>query len=299
MTSKVKVETESESDKKGCCNELREEFRVDKLKLEHLQPQQFVSPQCFKSTVYIIWSGVWAVYHVAMLMLDIYYNRDSGGSFMIYLTNWTYIVISGVAISDFVITIYVHIQRKDIIGSSCNSTTWYMKVHWVFFNITNTGSLLVTLLYYALLDVEITHSSINKHLLNSVYALSSLLFSAKPVRLLHFYHPVVYALIFIVFSVIYHVTGGGAIYSTLDWSKTGSAILLTLLVLCLGVPIIHTFCFALYTLRLFLWSKCCNQSVHDVKQGKSNIQREITPRDVELNLASRSRPQTRMSIVPA
>ena len=146
---------------------------------------------------------------------------------------------------------------------------------------------------------EITHSSINKHLLNSVYALSSLLFSAKPVRLLHFYHPVVYALIFIVFSVIYHVTGGGAIYSTLDWSKTGSAILLTLLVLCLGVPIIHTFCFALYTLRLFFWSKCCNQSVHDVKQGKSNIQREITPRDVELNLASRSRPQTRMSIVPA
>ena len=32
-------------------------------------------------------------------------------------------------------------------------TTWYMKVHWIVFNIINTVSVIVTLLYYALLNV--------------------------------------------------------------------------------------------------------------------------------------------------
>ena len=71
--------------------------------------------QCFKSTVYIIWSGLWAAYHTAMLMLEIYYNKDDGAEYLIYLTNWTYMVLTGVAITDFVITAYVHLKRKDII----------------------------------------------------------------------------------------------------------------------------------------------------------------------------------------
>ena len=33
-------------------------------------------------------------------------------------------------------------------------TTWYMKVHWVSFNTVNTASIIVTLLYYVLLEVS-------------------------------------------------------------------------------------------------------------------------------------------------
>ena len=50
-----------------------------------------------------------------MLMLEIYYNKDDGAEYLIYLTNWTYMVLTGVAITDFIITAYVHLKRKDII----------------------------------------------------------------------------------------------------------------------------------------------------------------------------------------
>ena len=56
--------------------------------------------QCFKSTVYIIWSGLWAAYHTAMLMLEIYYYKDNGAEYLIYLTHWTYMVLSGACIAD-------------------------------------------------------------------------------------------------------------------------------------------------------------------------------------------------------
>ena len=50
-----------------------------------------------------------------MLMLDIYYYKDSGGEYLVYLTNWSYIVVCGFSVSDFIITIYVHAKRKDIV----------------------------------------------------------------------------------------------------------------------------------------------------------------------------------------
>ena len=91
------------------------------------------------------------------------------------------------------------------------------------------------------------------------------------------------------------MSGGGAVYSALDWNQTGSAVLLAALVLFLGVPVVHTFCFALYTLRICLSSKCCNSYVNVSNSRKKNIQREITPRDVALYEVSQSRPQTRTS----
>ena len=141
----------------------------------------------------------------------------------------------------------------------------------------------------------LTHSSINTHLLNSVYVVSSLVFCAKPIRLLHFYQPLVYALMYIIFSVIYHVSGGGAIYSALDWSNTGSAALMSALVLFIGVPVVHTFCFALFTLRVYISSKCCFQYVQDNHFVNKKLQRDVTPRDIEIQDIPPSRPRTKLS----
>ena len=61
-----------------------------------------------------------------MLMLEIYYNKDDGAEYLIYLTNWTYMVLTGVSITDFVITAYVHLKRKDIIDGMYDRHTVYM-----------------------------------------------------------------------------------------------------------------------------------------------------------------------------
>ena len=119
------------------------------------------------------------------------------------------------------------------------------------------------------------HSSTNKHLLNSVYALVNLLFTAKPVRLLHVYHPFIYILVYVIFNVIYYKSGGGFVYRALDWGRASRAVLVVTLVLLLGVPLVHTFCFALYRLRVFISSKYCKANV-SVSNGAEQ-------RNVELN----------------
>ena len=55
--------------------------------------------------------------------------------------------------------------------------------------------------------------------------------------------------------MIYFVSGGAKVYSALDWGQTGSAVSLAALVLFLGIPVVHTFCFSLYTLRVLLQLK--------------------------------------------
>ena len=47
-----------------------------------------------------------------------------------------------------------HLVYEALFSESSVFTTWYMKVHWVFFNTVNTAAIIVTLLYYGLLEVS-------------------------------------------------------------------------------------------------------------------------------------------------
>jgi len=125
------------------------------------------------------------------------------------------------------------------------------------------------------------YSSVYTHLLNSVYTLAALVFSAKPVRLVHVYQPVVYGVIYVIFSVLYHAAGGDAIYPVLDWNKPESAVMTALLIPLIGIPIMHLAIFALYTLRLYVAGKMNCKTAPE----KETMEREVTSRDVDLELA--------------
>ena len=54
MTEKAKeaeAEAEDEEEEHNCCKELREEFRLHRLGLEHPQPAHFVSPQVRRNQI--------------------------------------------------------------------------------------------------------------------------------------------------------------------------------------------------------------------------------------------------------
>lgn len=127
---------------------------------------------------------------------------------------------------------------------------------------------------------DFNHSSINKHLLNTVYTLLHLVFCAKPVQILHFYQPMIFGLLYLLFSIIYHVLGNDPIYTVLDWSEVGKASLLSCLALLLGIPLMHLVCFSLYTLRRYISWKCL--CINEKKSENEELKREITTRDVEL-----------------
>lgn len=104
-----------------------------------------------------------------------------------------------------------------------------------------------------------THAtSINKHGLNSVYAIINIFLTAKPINITHMWHPVLFSLIYVVFSVI-HQLGFGVppIYTVLDWSKPTTALLTSVPLVFIGVPLCHVMFFILYRTRCVIFRKCC------------------------------------------
>lgn len=117
---------------------------------------------------------------------------------------------------------------------------------------------------------EFSYGSIYGHLTNSIYTLLGLLFSAKPVQLLHVYQPMVPAFLYMIFSIIYHVCGGDPIYPILDWGeKPGQTALIAVITICVAIPLIHLVCYILYCVRLFFSSKCNDIDEKDLKLDES------------------------------
>nr|XP_034305520.1 protein rolling stone-like [Crassostrea gigas] len=156
--------------------------------------------------------------------------------------------------------------------------TWYSKTQWVLLNVNNATSVIITLAYWTLIasskcpslldshrfNLEVfffvdTHAtSINKHGLNSVYAIINIFLTAKPINITHMWHPVLFSLIYVVFSVIYQLGFGvPPIYTVLDWSKPTTALLTSVPLVFIGVPLCHVMFFILYRTRCVIFRKCC------------------------------------------
>lgn len=88
---------------------------------------------------------------------------------------------------------------------------------------------------------------------------------AIPIRLLHFWHPLVYGLFYILFTVIFQAAGGTDpagrpyIYYVLDFfGKPGLAFFTTGMGIFVGLPLLWFLIFCMYFLRVFLNKlQCC------------------------------------------
>ena len=74
-------------------------------------------------------------------------------------------------------------------------------------------------------DYPVTATNAETHIVNSVYVVIELVVSAVPVRILHFYQPLLYLTLYLTFNVIYFILGGQTpegthyIYPVLDWQR--------------------------------------------------------------------------------
>jgi hypothetical protein len=94
----------------------------------------------------------------------------------------------------------------------------------------------------------------HNHIVNSVVVFADLAIAAHPVRLLHLYQPVLFAIVYAVFSAVYFLFGGtnrqgdSKIYPLLNWQRPGLAIG-ALIGACLLLIILHTLVWLFYLLR--------------------------------------------------
>lgn len=148
---------------------------------------------------------------------------------------------------------------------SCDKITWHMKITWVFANVIYVSALLVTLLFYVAVYNEYSNDfmNFNTHLLNSVLILIDSFIVARPVRILHVFHSLLYGLAYLVFSIIYWSKDkeNNVLYENIiDFNRPWRTVWVVCGIALVLVPGFHMLHFGIYRLRLYLYNKYCSRS---------------------------------------
>jgi len=170
-------------------------------------------------------------------------HKDTAGYWFIYLTHWSLIII----ISYLGFAWYTFCKVEHLGNDSRQrEIPWFAKTTWVLFSVALPASVTVTLLYWTLVydGKAITLENILIHAVNSLVMLADLLIGSQPLLLIHFLYFLLYAVIYLIWSLIHHLTrigdgeGNRYIYATLDWCKLDSTIV-TVVIILIVLPIIY------------------------------------------------------------
>lgn len=139
------------------------------------------------------------------------------------------------------------------------------KASWVIFTIAANIAPLVTALYWCFDYVPgqyLDASNVNAHAVNSVLMFIDVMISNVPFRIFHAIYPMLYGLIYTLFTIVYWAAGGlnhknqKQIYAILDYeNNAGLAVLMAAMFLLLAVPISQFLLYGLYRLRVLMVTK--------------------------------------------
>ena len=128
-------------------------------------------------------------------------------------------------------------------GYSDNRIKWYQMIHWVLFTLSTDIAFTVTVLYWTLLyrGGDVGGASANTHLVNGIVAVAEVWISGVPVQLLHFIYPMIYAVVYSVFTGIYFAASGNVVYdNVLDYGEgLGLAVGVVVGVTLVFIPLVH------------------------------------------------------------
>eukprot|EP00105_Crassostrea_gigas_P022492 XP_011442033.1 PREDICTED: uncharacterized protein LOC105338552 [Crassostrea gigas] len=253
-------------------NDFKDEFKLDKLKINNVEPRTFVLGKLVPTFFYPIWTLIWAIYHSLNLILMPYYRIDLAPysePWPFYLSNWVYTVLTVGAVSDCVATLYVFIKKQSLlvpVPGGLVSTPWYLQVVWVLYNITNTSTLTMLILLGSLVTVETDAASILVQIFSAFYVIGNILVGSKETRLLHVYQPVAFLFVYtFFFNMIYSLANERPVYPNMDWFKApGFGVLWLFGLVFVIVPLVHLLVFGLYWLREIIDEKCCKKGPADL-----------------------------------
>ncbi|KAL3910137.1 MAG: hypothetical protein SGPRY_009169, partial [Prymnesium sp.] len=155
---------------------------------------------------------------------------DFDAQFWIYLTNWSLLFeLTYFAFAAGLAMAAIFFNVPDAKGEK---TPWYARVGYALQCSTYVISFIVSVLFWALVydGGALPAISFFTHGSNFIVAFADLLLAGIPFRVGHMWVSLVFALAYVLFSLIYDVSGGMAgddpyIYEVLDWNNnTGSAV---------------------------------------------------------------------------
>lgn len=219
----------------------------------------------------LIWSGV-----------------DAGNDkWFIYLTNWSFTLLTMAFISLTLLSIYgtymAHENNQNLVeygtfetsveaarrqeenfqpslnnrGNAVQICKWYHKLAWLICNIAFCVAFIVSSAYWLFQASNVDFIDVITHGFNSVFVIIELLLGGVPIRLIHCIFCNVYCAVYVLFSVIYwqadglNARGKPYIYKILDYENQNAGVT-TVLILSLAViapPLSQLFMLGMYKMR--------------------------------------------------
>ncbi|KAH8410023.1 hypothetical protein KR009_004262, partial [Drosophila setifemur] len=274
---------------------VKKEFQRKSCGFDHDTPDDFVKSQwqtCTKSMAYLFYRWFMALFFMGVVIQSMWPDPDDEYSYwlyFIYMTNWgIWMCMLTNLLGAILVTVWhyhpeyagkfhhilgrsseVNMANLYLIDKLLNmkSSFSYFRVYWGMHIITLVLSMVVTIIYWSILydanESTLDATNVLTHGFNSICMFIDLWIVAHPLRLLHIFLPVLFGVMFAVFSYIYQLCGGinkkgkPYIYHVIDWRKPQSTFITVLGVLILSCCV-YILLFAFFKLRLFLHRRCRN-----------------------------------------
>ena len=149
----------------------------------------------------------------------------------------------------------------------------YVKFSWAIFNMAAVSGPTVTAVYFFILFPMLQREQprfragildINLHGVNSLIILMEMTISAIPVRLLHFIYPLLYGVVYVLFSLAYwgYDKENNVLYPViLDWNHPGITCAVVVVLVFVATPLFQLIWYGVYRLRLLVFSRIYQHSL--------------------------------------
>jgi len=217
------------------------------------------SPLCSKCLPPMAFLAVRAILFFFWLGVVIW--RAAEGSLHIkYLTHWTLMFELFYLFFALLSTFMAVTGFHGIPDGKGKATPWFISVAWASQGTALVMSVLVFLLYW-ILDYSavcgtpagcpvIDFANIAVHGLNALVMIIDATICRMPFHLAHIFMPMIYAVAYLTFNVIWQVSGNGYVYLVLDWQGDGSkAASIAGGVVVVVVPLFFVICWCLTRAR--------------------------------------------------
>ncbi|CAG0922770.1 unnamed protein product, partial [Notodromas monacha] len=170
----------------------------------------------------ILYRLVFACHCLAWLIVD--FKQWGIRYSIIYFTIWSFILIMVDSFLKAGLTLWYTFGEME----SEAELTFAMKISWLLTNVTHASAIIVTATYWPLIydDSVIEGTNFVVHGTNSIYVLSEIFLNRRPVLMGHVIYPMMYFIVFLVFSLVYYLCGGtdaaGNPYIYISWEKTAA-----------------------------------------------------------------------------
>lgn len=155
---------------------------------------------------------------------------------------------------------FVEVPTEPPLAAAVGRPPWYLCVVWALFSTVSTSAVMVTILFFAYVFPTMKNATMTSadtlqlHLFNSVIIIAEQMLTAIPCRLLHIIYPLIYGIIYVLFSLLYWaVDHNNVVYSVLNWNNPGKTIGFAIFVFAVFTPSVHIFFFFVSRLKMYIF----------------------------------------------